>query len=92
MVFTKESAADRAKQDLAERSGISKDDIVVTDIADKDFPDSSLGAAVGDEMSAQMISSGWQITLAAKNDNYEYRADKFQLRLYNFEGRNYVIE
>ena len=92
MVFTKETAANRAKQDLAERSGISQDDIAITSIVDKDFPDSSLGAPVNDEMSAQMISSGWRITLAAFDSEYEYRADKYQLRLYDFEGRNYVIE
>jgi len=39
-----------------------------------------------------MISSGWQIDLDAGGKTYEYRADKYQLRLYNFDGRNYVVE
>ena len=52
----------------------------------------SLGAATVGEMSAQMISSGWQIDLAANDKRYEYRADKYQLRLHNFNGANYVIE
>jgi hypothetical protein len=43
-------------------------------------------------MSAQMISSGWRIDLTAHHKTYEYRADKYQLRLYNFRGRNYVVE
>ena len=37
-------------------------------------------------MSAQMISSGWQIKLGANGKTYEYRADKYQLRLHNFKG------
>jgi len=92
MAFTKETAAATAKRDLAERLGISEDDVAITDIADKDFPDSSLGAPVDDEMSAQMISSGWRMVLAAEDNDHEYRADKYQVRLYNFEGKNYVIE
>ena len=52
----------------------------------------SLGAPADDEMSAQMISTGWQINLTADGKNYEYRADKYQLRLHNFKGRNYVIK
>ena len=91
MAFTKDTAAAAAKHDLAERLGISDDDVAITGIADKDFPDSSLGAPVGDEMSAQMISSGWRLTLAADDNDYEYRADKYQLRLHNFEGKYYVI-
>ena len=51
----------------------------------------SLGAPAEDEMSAQMISSGWQINLQANGENYEYRADKYQIRLVGFEGTNYVI-
>jgi len=52
----------------------------------------SLGTPVADEMSAQMISSGWQINLQADGKDYEYRADKYQLRLRGFKGTNHVIE
>ena len=52
----------------------------------------SLGAPVADEMSAQMIASGWQITLEAGGKSYGYRADKYQLRLFDFEGENYIVE
>jgi hypothetical protein len=92
MSFTKDTAADRAKQDLAGRAGISEADISIQKITDKDFPDASLGAPVNGEMSAQMISSGWKIVLEADGEDYEYRADKYQLRLHNFKGKNYVIE
>lgn len=92
MNFNKESAVARAKTDLAGRVDVSETEIEEVSVSEKDFPDMSLGAPVADEMSAQMISSGWQIILAASGENYEYRADKYQLRLSGFEGTNYVIE
>lgn len=92
MSFTRDSAAELAKTDLAKRLNIDVAEVKVVEIDDKDFPDMSLGAAVDGEMSAQMISSGWLIKLAADGENYEYRADKYQLRLHNFKGENYVIQ
>jgi hypothetical protein len=91
MSFTKESAVERAKSDLAKRLNVKENDIKVGSVNDKDFPDMSLGAAAKGEMSGQMISSGWQIELGAGGKNYEYRADKYQLRLKGFEGKNHVI-
>ena len=92
MSFNRESAVVRAKKDLAGRLGVPESDIKEVSVSEKDFPDMSLGAPVNDEMSAQMISSGWQIALAASGKNYEYRADKYQLRLRDFNGSNYVVE
>lgn len=92
MAFTKESASERAKSDLAGRLKIGPDDVVEKSISDKEFPDMSLGAPVAGEMSAQMISNGWTIELAANGKTYEYRADKYHIRLHNFDGENYVIE
>ncbi len=92
MSFTKETAVERAKTDLAKRLSINKGEIGEDSIADHDFPDMALGAAIHGEMAAQMISSGWRIGLSANGTEYEYRADKYQLRLYNFNGANYVIE
>ena len=92
MSFNKESAAAAAKRDLARRLGVKESDIKEVSVKDTDFPDMSLGAPAGGEMSAQMISSGWKIKLGADGDDYEYRADKYQLRLHNFKGKNYVIK
>ncbi len=92
MSFNQDSAVQRAKSDLAKRLGVSEKDIKEVSVKEKDFPDMSLGAPVADEMSAQMISSGWQINLEAGGENYDYRADKYQLRLCKFEGTNHVIE
>jgi hypothetical protein len=92
MSFTKESATAAAKRDLASRLGVTEGDVKEISVEDRDFPDMSLGAATSSEMSAQMISSGWTINLGANGDRYEYRADKYQLRLHNFNGKNYVIK
>ncbi len=91
MGFTKESAVDAAKNDLAKRLKLNPEDIRVSGTSDEDFPDMSLGAAENGEMSAQMISSGWKINLDAGGKNYEYRGDKYQLRLKDFEGKNYKV-
>lgn len=92
MSFSKDSVVQRAKKDLAERLDVSEDDIETVSVNEKDFPDMSLGAPAEDEMSAQMISSGWQINLSADGKKYDYRADKYQLRLHGYKGKNYVIE
>ena len=91
MKFNKESAVERAKKDLAQRLGIAESEINVS-VTETDFPDMSLGILVGDEMAAQMISTGWKINLSADGKTYEYRADKYQVRLRGFKGTNYIIE
>ena len=92
MKFNKDSAVEAAKSDLAGRLGVSEKDIKETSVTDTEFRDMSLGAAEAEEMAAQMISYGWTIKLAADGKDYEYRADKYQLRLYGFDGTNHVVK
>jgi hypothetical protein len=92
MGFTKDSAVDKARSDLAERLGIAESEIKLNSLSDKEFPDMSLGSPEKGEMSAQMISSGWEIKLGAGGKTYDYRADKYQLRLHNFRGTNHIIK
>ena len=88
--MTKEEAVEKARNDLAQR--LNTDAAKIKDsVEDADFPDMALGAAEDDEMSGQMISRGWRIRLSADGNNYEYRADKNQLRLYKHKGKNYRI-
>ena len=91
MALSKEDAVKRARADLAQRLGVSENDIKEDAIESADFPDMALGAPIEDEMSAQMIASGWRIRLAARGETYEYRADRNQVRLYNFGGKNYRV-
>ena len=81
----------RARRDLAQRLGVSEDDITEQSVEQVDFPDAALGAPIEDEMSAQVITPGRRIRLRAQNRSYEYRATGKQLRLVNFNGRHYRI-
>lgn len=92
MSFNKESASAKAKEDLAKRLKISANEVEIASVVDAEFSDMSLGASTSGEFAAQMISSGWRINLKANGKNYEYRADKYQLRVYKFDGKNYVIK
>lgn len=92
MKFSKESAVETARKDLAERLAVSESEIETADVSETDFPDMSLGAPEKDEMSAQMISTGWKIILRSGGKDYEYRGDKYQLRLSNYNGNNFVIK
>ncbi len=92
MSLNKETATQKARKDLANRLNIEEDSVETVSVEDKEFSDMSLGATVDDEMAAQMISYGWSINLAANGEGYEYRGDKYQLRLVNFDGNNHMIE
>lgn len=92
MAQTKEDAIKRARVDLAARLGVKGDEIREESVEAADFPDLTLGAPTDDdEIGADMIASGWVIRLTAKNRTYEYRADRNQLRLYDYDGSNYLV-
>ena len=90
MAFTREEAVERARKDLAERIGGTT--ITEDAVEDADFPDMALGAAGKGEMSGQMITPGWLIRLSANGQSFEYRANKHQVRLYDYKGANYRIQ
>lgn len=91
MPYSKEDAVAKARKDLAQRLGLSDRDVQEQSVDETDFPDTSLGAGGDDEMSGQMITRGWRIRLKAKNQTYEYRADRNQVRLYGFKGKNFML-
>ena len=91
MSINRDGAVQNARRDLANRLNIDPGDVKEGSVEDSDFPDMALGAAEDGEMSGQMITSGWRIRLEAKGQTYEYRADKNQVRLYKFKGKNYRI-
>ena len=91
MAYSKEDAVARARRDLAARLGVSESEIRTESVAEPDLPDTSHGAPARGEMSGMMITSGWRIHLNAAGKSYEYRADRNQVRLYDFKGSNYKI-
>lgn len=91
MAQEKEEAVARARGDLAARLGVPEAEITEESVEQADFPNTALGAPVGGEMSGMMIASGWRIRLGAGGRSHEYRADRNQVRLYNFNGKNYKV-
>ncbi|HEY3104006.1 MAG TPA: hypothetical protein VGJ69_10455 [Pyrinomonadaceae bacterium] len=91
MSATEQDIINKARRDLAQRLGVSEQDIADVSVEETDFPDASLGASVEDEMSAQVITPGWRIRLKADSEIYEYRATQRQLRLVDFKGQNYRV-
>ena len=91
MAYSREESVGRARRDLAARLGVPEEEVREESVEEADFPNTALGAAVEDEMSGMMISSGWRIRLKAAGKSYEYRADRNQLRLYKFKGKNYRV-
>ena len=89
--MSKEEASEKARNDLAKRLGLDGTEITELSAEDAEFPDMALGAPVGDEMSGQMMTRGWRIRLQGNSQTFEYRANKNQVRLYNYKGKNYKI-
>ena len=91
MAYSEEDAVGRARRDLAERLGVPEGEVEESSVEEADFPNTSLGAPERGEMSGMAITPGRRIRLAARGKTYEYRAARGQLRLYNFNGKNYRI-
>ena len=91
MAQSRDEAVAKARADLAKRLGVGEGEVSEESVEEADFPNTALGAALEDEMSGMMISSGWRIRLSAAGKSYEYRANRNQLRLYKFKGKNYLI-
>ena len=91
MSLSKDGAIENARKDLAQRLKIDAAEVKEGSVEDSDFPDMALGAGEDGEMSGQMITRGWRIRLEAQGKTFEYRADKNQVRLYKYKGKNYRI-
>jgi hypothetical protein len=91
MAYSREAAVGRARADLAARLGKSESEVADESVEEADFPNTALGAPAEGEMSGMMITSGWRIKLRAAGKSYEYRADRNQIRLYNFDGANHKV-
>ena len=91
MAYSRETAVERARADLAARLGKPETEVTEESVEEADFSNTALGAPARGEMSGMMITSGWRIRLKAAGESYEYRADRNQLRLYNFKGSNHKI-
>ena len=91
MSMSKEEAVEKARKDLAHRLGVDESEVKEQSVEEVEFPDTALGAGNPDEMSGQMLTTGWRIRLQAGGQSSEYRANKNQIRLYKYKGKNYRI-
>ena len=86
--LTADEAARICLDDARSRIGANAEmqTIVVTE-----FPNSALGAPRAGEMSAQMMTSGWTVRIAADGRSLEYRANTRHIRLVGGEEGNLVV-
>jgi len=71
-----ETGVDRAKEDLAHRKGIDKEQITVVAVKEVNWPDTSLGCPEPGMVYAQVITPGHRIILSYVGQTYEYHSDQ----------------
>lgn len=70
-----EAAAAAAAEALARRLGVSRDAVTVVALMERAWPDACLGLASPGELCAEVITPGFQVTLAVQEQRYVYRAN-----------------
>lgn len=65
---------EQAKADLAERLGLSVDEITVVSSEEVTWPDTSLGCPQPGMMYAQVLTPGTRIILTAAGQHYTYHS------------------
>ncbi|MFZ3078769.1 MAG: hypothetical protein WA109_03710 [Bellilinea sp.] len=69
------SAALAAQAALAQKLGLSIENVTIQNVEPVLWSDSCLGLGAADEMCAQVLTSGYLVTLLAEGQIYEYRTD-----------------
>lgn len=69
------SAALAAQAALAQKLGLSTESVTIQNVEPALWSDSCLGLGAADEMCAQVLTSGYWVTLQAEGQTYEYRTD-----------------
>ena len=71
-----EPLVELAKTDLANRTGIDKEQIAMVSVKAVDWPDTSLGCPEPGMFYAQVITPGYRIVLSHDGERYEYHTDR----------------
>lgn len=69
------SAARAARNTLAARLGVGAGSVIVTSIESRDWPNSCLGLERPGQFCAQVIISGFRVTMMAQGTTYFYRTN-----------------
>jgi len=67
---------EKARTDLAQRLGISVEEVIVTETSDVVWPDSSLGCPQEGMVYAHVLTPGYLIRLESNQQQFEYHASK----------------
>ncbi|MBL7159913.1 hypothetical protein ISS85_05530 [Candidatus Microgenomates bacterium] len=70
-----ENLVSQAKENLSQKLDVNKDEIRLTQIEPVDWPDTSLGCSSPGMLYAQVITSGYKITLEGRGKSYIYHSD-----------------
>lgn len=73
---TADQLVELARMDLAQRLGISPDEIDVLGVEPTEFPDASLGVPEPGQVYAQVVTPGYVIELSAEGETYHYHASE----------------
>ncbi len=76
MPSTAEPLVQRAREDLAQRTGVAPSEIQVVRVEAVEWRDASLGVPRPGHMYAQVITPGWRIVLRANERLAEYHTDR----------------
>ena len=68
---------DAAMSGLSDATGIPMEDLEVVDAQWTEWPDACLGLGESDEVCAQVITPGWQVTILAEGEEHVVRTDDF---------------
>lgn len=65
-----------AREALSIRTGVAAEEMEVVQAEAREWPDACLGLAAEDEVCAQVITAGWQVTVRAAGEEYVVRTDE----------------
>ena len=61
---------------ISQTLGIAVENIKITQVDQKNWPNACLGLPKGDEVCAEVITPGWLLTFNVNGQEYKYRVDK----------------
>jgi hypothetical protein len=66
---------EQGRTDLAQRLGVSVDEIAIKEVKAVEWKDASLGCPTRGVNYVQVVTPGYRIVLEAKGQTYDYRTD-----------------
>jgi len=61
---------------ISQTLGVAVENIKITQVGQKDWPNGCLGLPQGNEVCTEVVTPGWLLTFNINNQEYKYRVDK----------------